>query len=275
MKRFFTPRVKGILLGAVILALLSGVMISASSGASWGQRAAGAILAPVRGGMAAVARQAERIYDYLFRYDALEAENRQLKQQIMDMEQDVRTAEAYQRENQRLQQLLELKQEREDYQFVSAYITAWSASNWRSSFTIDKGEKSGVATGMCAITEYGQVVGIVSAVGANWAEISTIYDSAMEISASITSSGNTGVVQGSLSDGKTIRMSYLAQDAVIKNNDQIVTTGSNLYPKGLILGYVENVQMAQTGVEKYAVVRPSAEFQELEQVFVITEYDNG
>lgn len=275
MKRFFTPRVKGILLGAVILALLSGVMISASSGASWGQRAAGAILAPVRGGMAAVARQAERIYDYLFRYDALEAENRQLKQQIMDMEQDVRTAEAYQRENQRLQQLLELKQEREDYQFVSAYITAWSASNWRSSFTIDKGEKSGVATGMCAITEYGQVVGIVSAVGANWAEISTIYDSAMEISASITSSGYTGVVQGSLSDGKTIRMSYLAQDAVIKNNDQIVTTGSNLYPKGLILGYVENVQMAQTGVEKYAVVRPSADFQELEQVFVITEYDNG
>lgn len=275
MKRFFTPRVKGILLGAVILALLSGVMISASSGASWGQRAAGAILAPVRGGMAAVARQAERIYDYLFRYDALEAENRQLKQQIMDMEQDVRTAEAYQRENQRLQQLLELKQEREDYQFVSAYITAWSASNWRSSFTIDKGENSGVATGMCAITEYGQVVGIVSAVGANWAEISTIYDSAMEISASITSSGYTGVVQGSLSDGKTIRMSYLAQDAVIKNNDQIVTTGSNLYPKGLILGYVENVQMAQTGVEKYAVVRPSADFQELEQVFVITEYDNG
>ena len=69
-------------------------------------------------------------------------------------------------------------------------------------------------------------------------------------------------------------MSYLAQDAVIKNNDQIVTTGSNLYPKGLILGYVADVQMAETGVEKYAVVQPSADFGELEQVFIITDYTN-
>jgi rod shape-determining protein MreC len=275
LKQFFTPKVKAILIAAIVMALLSGVIISATTEATAAERLVGAVLAPVRSVASAITRQAEQVYDYLFRFDALKAENEQLKQQILEMEEDVRTAQAYQRENERLQQLLDLKTQHEDYQFAAAYITSWNASNWKDSFTIDQGEKSGIAEGMCAVTEYGQVVGIVAETGANWATVVTIHDSTMEISASITSSGYTGVVQGSFSDEDTLRMNYLAQDAVIKNNDQIVTTGSNLYPKGLILGYVTDVQMAETGVEKYAVVRPSADFEELEQIFIITDYDNS
>ena len=274
MKQFFTPKVKAILIAAAVLALFSGAIISATTGATAMAKVTGAILSPVRSGMAAVARQVEQVYGYIFRYDALQAENEQLKAKLMQMEEDIRTAEAYQRENERLQRLLDLKTEHEDYSFVAAYISSWNSSNWKDSFTIGKGEKSGIAVGMCAVTEYGQVVGIVSETGGNWATITTIHDSSMEISASITSTGYTGVVQGSILDAEGLRMSYLAQDAVIKNNDQIVTTGSNLYPKGLILGYVADVQMAETGVEKYAVVQPSADFGELEQVFIITDYTN-
>lgn len=274
MKRFLTPRVRGLLITAAVLALVTGVIISSTTEATFFERAVGTILSPVRSGAAAITRQAEKIYGYLFEYDALQAENEELKRQIMEMEADVRSAEAYQRENERLQRLLDLKTEHEDYSFAAAYITGWNSSNWKDSFTVGKGEKSGITPGMCAVTEYGQVVGIVSETGKNWATVTTILDSTMEISASITSTGYTGVVQGSISQDSALRMSYLAQDAVIKNNDQIVTTGSGLYPKGLILGYVTDVQMAATGVEKYAVVRPSAAFEELEQVFIITDYEN-
>ena len=59
---------------------------------------------------------------------------------------------------------------------------------------------------------------------------------------------------------------------VLRNNDQVVTTGSTVYPKGLILGYVEVAGFDETGVAKYAMLRPAADLEDLEQVFVITDY---
>ena len=69
-----------------------------------------------------------------------------------------------------------------------------------------------------------------------------------------------------------LRMNFLPSDAVLRNNDQVVTTGSTVYPKGLILGYVEDAGFDETGVAKYAMLRPAADLEDLEQVFVITDY---
>ena len=102
-------------------------------------------------------------------------------------------------------------------------------------------------------------------------------DSSLEISASIASSGYTGVVQGTyLPDGSSIlRMNYLLTDAIIKNDDQVVTTGSTLYPRGLLLGYITNASQDETGVAKYATLSPSCDLDKLEQIFIITEYANN
>ena len=78
-----------------------------------------------------------------------------------------------------------------------------------------------------------------------------------------------------LEDGTSIlRMNYLLTDAIIKNDDQVVTTGSTLYPRGLLLGYVTNASLDETGVAKYATLEPSCDLDKLEQVFIITEYQN-
>ena len=47
-----------------------------------------------------------------------------------------------------------------------------------------------------------------------------------------------------------------------------------LYPKDLILGYVSDAGLDETGVNKYAILDAAVEFGSLEQVFLITEYDN-
>ena len=197
MKKFFTGKVKLILAAALCLAIVLAVIGAVTRGATAGEKAAGTLLSPLRSGAAAVARQVERLYDYMFRYDALEAENQVLKEKIAAMEEDVRNAQTYQRENERLTALLGLQEEHEDYRFLSAYVTSWDASNWKSACTISKGTGAGIAEGMCAVTEYGQVVGMVTEAGGSWATITTILDPSMEISASITASGYTGVVQGS------------------------------------------------------------------------------
>lgn len=227
--------------------------------------------------MAAIDRQAVKFYNYIFSYEALEAKNKALEQEILAMQEDVRTAQEYQRENQRLKTLLGLSDEHEDYKFVSAYIISWDSSTYRSAFTIGKGTSSGLEAGMCAVTEYGQVVGLITDVGSNWATITTILDNSLEISASIAASGYTGVVQGTYQseDTQLLRMNYLTTDAILKNGDQVVTTGSTLYPRGLLLGSITNVSLDETGVAKYAALEASCQLEGLEQVFVITEYENN
>ena len=274
MKKFFTPRVKFILAMALTMAILLSEVGAVTRGATAGEKAAGTLLSPLRSGVAAVTRQVERIYDYMFRYEALKAENEALKEKIASMEETVRNAQAYERENERLTELLGLQEAHPDYSLLSAYITSWDASNWKSACTLSKGSGAGVQEGMCAVTEYGQVVGVVTAVGAGWATVTTVLDPSMEISASITALGYTGVVQGSYEKDGMLRMNYLPTDAVVKNNDQVVTTGSTFYPKGLILGYVSDAGLDETGVGKFAAVAPATDFEGLEQVFLIADYQS-
>lgn len=276
-KKLFTSKIKTLLVAAVALAIVTTVIAAVAGGTTLGENVVGTLLQPLRSGMAAIDRQATRIYNYIFSYEALEAENAALKEQILQMQADVRTAQELQRENLRYQQLLKLADQHEDYRFEPAYIISWNASSWRSSFTIGKGSNHGLEAGMCAITENGQVVGLITDVGANWATVTTILDNGLEISASVAASGYTGVVQGTYQseDTRLLRMTYLTNDAVLKNGDQVVTTGSTQYPKGLLLGSITNVSMDETGVAKFASLQASCDLEDLEQVFVITDYENN
>ena len=273
MKKLWNGRVKLILVLAVVLAAGTAI-ISALFGATWPEKAVQTVLAPIRSGVSAITRQAERYYDYIFNYEELEAQNDYLEERLSKMEDDVRSADSLQRENERLRELLNLSTEHVDYQFCSAYVVSWDSSNWKSTFTIGKGTKAGLEKGMVVITEYGQVIGLITEIGSNWATVTTLLDTSLEISASVASSGYTGVVQGSYitGDAGKLRMKYLPNEAVLRNNDQVVTTGSTVYPKDLILGYIEDAGFDETGVAKYATLRPAASFDNLEQVFVITHF---
>ena len=135
-KKLLSSKVKTILILAVILAILAAVVTAVVSGTPFFTNAVNTILSPIRSGVAAIDRKAEQYYNYLFSYEALQAKNAELEQRILSMEEDIRSAETYQRENERLKMLLNLKDEHEDYELVSAYIISWNASNYRSTFTI-------------------------------------------------------------------------------------------------------------------------------------------
>ena len=67
-------------------------------------------------------------------------------------------------------------------------------------------------------------------------------------------------------------MDYLPSSAIIRNNDQVVTAGSTVYPRNLIVGHVVDAGFDDTGVAKFAVLKPAAQIDSLEQVFLLTNY---
>ena len=273
MRNLFSTKVKVILVVAALLtvglSILSGI-----TNTSVVDLAVKGVLAPFRAAATALTTTAEKYYGYMFRYEALAAENEVLKKQIAEMEDTARQAESVSRENQRLRKGMNLQETHEDYVLVDAYIIGWNSSDWENTLTINRGTNSGIQRNMCAVTENGEVVGLVTDVGINYAEVTTILDSTLEISGTIASSGYNGMVRGGYIDGHEtlLQMNYLPSAAIIRNKEQVVTSGSTVYPRGLIMGNVVDAGFEETGIAKYALLDPAAEISSLEQIFIITEY---
>ena len=273
MRNLFSTKVRIILV--VVGLITAGCVIFASLGT---QTLPGTIvqtiLAPVKAIGNSLTRTAEQYYSYMFKYEALAAENAELQAEIANMEDVARQAEAIARENQRLRGMLNLLANNESYVVVDAYIIGWNSTNWNSTLTINLGTNAGIEANMCAITENGQVVGLVTEAGPNYAVIKTILDSTLEISGTISVSGYNGMVSGGYIDGHEtlLKMEYLPSNAIIRNTDQVVTSGSTVYPRGLIIGDVVDAGFEETGVAKFALLKPAATINTLEQVFIITQY---
>ena len=273
MRRLFSTKIKVIIV--IALLLTAGLSILSNvSGQTAPDKTVQGVLKPFRAIADGLTGQVEKYYSYTFRYEALAAENETLKAKIAQMEDVARQADSVSRENQRLRDLLELKSTHEDYELVDAYIIGWSSTDWSNTFTINRGTTSGIEEGLCAITANGEVVGLVTEAGPNYAIVKTVLDSTLEISATIATSGYNGMVSGGYISGhdKLLKMDYLPSSSIIRNQDQVVTSGSTVYPRGLIMGYVVDAGFEETGVAKFALLDPAAEISSMEQVFILTNY---
>lgn len=273
MRHFFTTKVKV----ALVLALLLTAGLAVASnllGITPGEVLVQTVLTPLRTGASSLTAQAEHLYSYVFEYEKLAAENEQLREELAQLRDEYRSNASIQREIERLRKLLELKEDHEDYTLVDAYIISWDSGDWSNTFTVNRGTSAGIQEGMCAITESGEVVGVVTEAGHNYAVVKTVLDSSLDISGIISSSGYSGMVRGGYATGQNgmLRMDYLSSAAVLRNNDQVVTAGSTVYPRGLVLGYVVDAGFNDTGIAKYAILQPAADISSLEQVFILTDF---
>jgi len=276
MKHFFSTRVRIVLIVALLIAVALSV-VGDLTDLRVGDMLVKGILTPIRTGASRLTDQAQQLYNYMFRYESLVAENESLKQQIARLEEDARMADSISRENDRLRDALSMQEAREDFKLVDCYIISRSSQEWSSTFTVNRGSAAGIQVGMCVVTANSEVVGLVSEVGPNYAVVRSVMDSSLEISATIASSGYNGMVQGGYASGQQglLRMDYLPSNSVIRNNDQVVTSGSTVYPRNLIIGYVVDADFDDTGVAKYALLKPAVSVGSLEQVFVVTAYEVG
>ena len=274
MRHFFSTRIRVVLIVAMLLTGALAV-VSGLTGQDFPSMVVQSLLTPLRSGANALTSQAEQMYNYMFRYEALQAENEALKAQIAQMQESNRLADSISRENERLRELTKLLEANPDYELVDGYIITRSSTDWTNTITVDRGRIHGIEVGMVAITANGEVVGLVTEAGTNYCTIKTVLDSSLEISATIASSGYSGMVQGAYTSDLAgyLRMNYLPSSAVIRNRDQVVTAGSTVYPRNLILGYVVDAGLDDSSVAKYAIVEPATNIDQLEQVFILTNYD--
>ena len=265
----------------VVLALLLAAFISVGSIfvpnlVAPASRALGVLGTPFRALAGAFADRVEAAYDYAFRYQAMENRLEELEAQVAEMADENRTAEEALAENERLRELLELRQARTDLVFESARITGHSANSWESTYTISKGTTCGIQVNMCAVTEHGYLVGVVTEAGPNWATIATVLDPSTSIGATVEETGDAAILTSDLDDMSQgyCRLSYVDAEAELSAGDTVLTSGlGGVFPAGIAVGTIVEEGTSTSGMERYATIKPSAQLDELEQVVVIKAFD--
>ena len=66
------------------------------------------------------------------------------------------------------------------------------------------------------------------------------------------------------------RMEYIDAEAEIMEGDEIVTSHlSDVYPSGITIGRVKEIQTDANGLTKYAIIEPYVDFKHLDTVLII------
>ena len=175
---------------------------------------------------------------------------------------------------QELEELYNLDQTYGEYSKVAANIIASDSGNWFNTFVIDKGSRDGIAVDMNVIAGSG-LVGIVTKVGDNWAQVRSIIDDMSEVSAQVLSTSDLCFVKGDLQlmESGLIPLSQL-RDTEGKANigDTIVTSHvSDKYHAGLLIGYINELSLDPNNLTRSGTLTPAVDFEHLHSVLVITD----
>lgn len=274
MKKFLRNNGAALILIAILLAAVIGVG-SSILGFNPIASVINAIGTPIRAVSTAVTNWTQDRYDRLFRYEQMEEEVEQLRQQLAELEEAARNGEEAAREVIRLRDLLGLSNERPELSYLDATVTQRSSSNWGSDLTLNKGSVDGVELHDCVIDQYGNVVGIVTEVGLNWALVTTVLDPTADLGGRISRVDENTLLEGdfTLMQQGLLTMTYLTSESRIVTGDQVVTSGlADLYPAGLTVGTVISLHTAEDGISRYAVIQPSADIQNIRYVYIVTDF---
>jgi rod shape-determining protein MreC len=237
---------------------------------------AGVIKAPLQGAVSTVIDWFESLYGYIYEYDKLQAENEALKAQLTEAQEEARRGAEAVEENEKLRELLNLKQKHSDFTFESARVVNWNSSNWSSSFTISKGESAGIAVGMPVVTEAGELVGQISELGDNWANVKTVIDVDTNVGVLVGEAGNAAMAIGDfalMQEGRC-KLFHMTEGTSLLEEDVVLTSGrGGAFPQGLVVGYIESVLTEAGGQMPYGVLRPSCDLDTVSQVFVVTAFE--
>jgi len=278
LKNFLKEHGLWVLFAAAIIAVALALLSVFSNTSSPLANAANTIASPFRSAYTAVATWFNDKQRYYKDTSALEAENAQLRQQLAEMEADIRQARTDREENARLRRLLDLRQQRRDLtsDLEAATVTEQTVTNWTSSLTLNRGTLHGVEVNDCVIDETGAMVGIISETGTNWSTVLTLVDTDTSLGAQVFRSGDLGLAQGnfSLMEKNLLRLDYLPAECELLGGDLVLTSGlGGYYPSGLVIGSVEEVKVDDSGAAPYAILSPAVDFDALTQVFIIKSFD--
>ncbi|GAB3070797.1 rod shape-determining protein MreC [Salinicoccus sesuvii] len=204
-------------------------------------------------------------------FNAVE-ENETLRGQLDMLPQMQADIERLESENAELREAMDVSS-KQSYESINARLISRSHDQWLNSFTIDKGETDGLATGMAVMTPEG-LIGTVTRAngGTSFVEMLTTSVSQNNLSVEILHDGTPvyGNVQQYDSDRNLLVIENIKNRSGLSSGDEVYTSGLvGNYPEGLLVGTVVEVENDEYGLSQNAYVQLASNADDIDVVFVI------
>ena len=264
--KIFVASLSVVLVVAIVIAVFSRVSSPISS-------FVGAVTTPVQKAFSAVSDWFGGItdsmgdnQDLLAEIEALKAENAELSNKLVNMEE-------LEAQNKNYEQYLGIKDKNHEMLFQSATVAARDSTDPYHGFTVNVGLIDGVALHDPVITDAG-LIGYIGEVGPTYSKVVTVLSPELKFGGKDSRTEDDGIVSGraDLAIDNKCYIYNLRRDCAVAVDDYIITAGGSVFPKGLIIGKVSDIKQQSKDSSLYAEIKSGIEFDKLTDVMVITYF---
>jgi len=200
----------------------------------------------------------------------LEAENSVLREELAMLRIYSKDREQIYEENEKLAEALDYKK-RSVFELVPARVIQRDRATWWSTIVVNRGFDDAIGVGNAVIVPDG-LVGRVLTVSTSSCVVLLITDENCQVAArtqgSLALRGMVSGERGNFQTQPNLVLRPLPIDTEVDQGRQVFSTGvGGVFPDSYIIGEVLEVRKREFYAE--AIVRPSVDFEQLDQVFIV------
>src|SRR5215203_4811345 len=163
---------------------------------------------------------------------------------------------------------------------VTARVVGRSPTVWYSTVTIDKGSGDGVRVDDPVVAPQG-LAGKVTQTTPNTAQVTLITDADSAVTARVTPSGATGVVEPDVGNPNDLQLDFLERGTRIAEGQMVVTAGfstgdlGSIFPPGIPVGEITSASVQEQQAYQRVHLEPFADLRNMDFVKVLTTHSGG
>jgi len=197
--------------------------------------------------------------------------NQELEAEIARLEAEIIKLNQQLSETRVLSALVDFARAQPENRYLAAAVIGRDPSPFLQYVIINRGSDDGIRRGMPVVTDRG-LVGRVSRVTANAASVQLITDPATIVNVRLEPSRAEAILTGSITG--EVSLEQIPQSANVQPGDLLLTSGlGGNYPPNILIGQITGVRSRDIDLFQSASVQPTVEFDQLEIVLIITNFN--
>lgn len=230
------------------------------------------LIAPLQNGTARVIEPFRGGWNWVADLFDAQSENRTLRAEVDRLRQQAARELALEHENGELRDLMKMRDDPiypGDVELVNARVIARSPTAWYSTVTVNVGTDRGVDLYDAVVNGEG-LVGRVSSLSSNAAQVTLITDQDSYIDSSVLPGGAQGLLAGSVTGNLSLQ--YVDKSQRVEKGQVVVTSGrtGSIFVKGIAIGTVDEVAQQEAELYQSISVTPYVDFHTIDLVMVVT-----
>lgn len=225
----------------------------------------GYLFSPLAEPASQIKQSTSGFFSFFTKISDIQTENKKLVDENLRLKAEIALTNEIEKENELLRKEIGLSPVKE-FSLVPAQVVARDPSGFEQIMIIDQGSAKGVQKGM-AVVSNGVLVGQIKEVSENSSKVLLITDTTSSFGILVQESRLQGILKGKV--GNSMLLDLVPQGESLVTGQKIITSGLNNFPKGILIGEVEQVLSKKDDPLQSANVKPLAELKKLEIVFVV------